>query len=866
MFRILRPLGAALFTLILLTACDSGRSTQVQPAKNIEDSFRVVAQPPVANDLILDRYLVGIQRSALEKEFLLRSEMILQAVVPSFQGLRSRIVAFREHGDQLVMLEATHGHVVDSSVPATLVLAKFPIVREQNGVLYFDLNAGFSHLYLAGDWYGSSGPEGRTYNPNIAFGAAPLSLNFIEEARFDANNTLIVTQVGQLRTTTPDGPISSPLKARYFFTTYRPDPAFKPVDMSSDFTQFGYFEVNPLLQSNGTRVLASKFQHTKPIVFGVSHNTPPEFRAAVKEGILYWNKAFGRDIMKAVDAPADARAPMADLNLIQWINWDDAGAAYADAQMDPRTGEILNAQVFMTSAFAVGGKASARRLLRQISARPSKPALRVVMKGFDSSSTCRRAVEANFAATLTEILSSPAVEDKEVLRAAQDYVRNVVAHEVGHTLGLRHNFAGSLAANYKPSDQPQILKQYFTQGTVDPNRVSSSSVMDYDNFIDALVAGHQMKHGRTAYSYDEMAIRHLYDGVAYSRSEVPPFCTDEGTSIWMDCAVWDSGPSTIESRIYFGQQFAEKVPLALMRSFVDAKSPTGGLAPIPLERVAFDAEALAKQMVQERGSFLASLEKASRLLAIERPYDVVDSINREEVSARKLDYAKQEIDRQGGLASLLAPWSVAKMQSLAATVDTMVDSGLYDKGVDESNNAYQFSRQEMELIRRRSKDVLAKIFELLPELEQNSLSAWTAPLAEHALSDEYASVLKDRVEEILLATTGVTVSGTVNLDDGTAITVQLPVFKHKHALRKAAYALLQREGKPSVEWGYAQREVIKGQLGMIIEAGFHGKWDHVETEGMDRPILRWYLENKEIYGGMDDVNSILVQALRERMK
>ena len=47
--------------------------------------------------------------------------------------------------------------------------------------------------------------------------------------------------------------------------------------------------------------------------------------------------------------------------MIQWLNWDQAGYAYADAQMDPRTGQVLHAQIFLPSSFAFGGIEEARK-------------------------------------------------------------------------------------------------------------------------------------------------------------------------------------------------------------------------------------------------------------------------------------------------------------------------------------------------------------------------------------------------------------------------------------------------------------------------------------------------------------------------
>mgnify|MGYP000517644175 CR=1 FL=1 len=87
---------------------------------------------------------------------------------------------------------------------------------------------------------------------------------------------------------------------------------------------------------------------------------------AIREGILYWNTVMGRTFVEVVNAPAGRHAPDPDLNIIEWINEDDAGFAYADAQVDPRTGEVLHAQVFLTSGWAVYSREQAFRLAVQI--------------------------------------------------------------------------------------------------------------------------------------------------------------------------------------------------------------------------------------------------------------------------------------------------------------------------------------------------------------------------------------------------------------------------------------------------------------------------------------------------------------------
>src|SRR5690606_27752118 len=97
---------------------------------------------------------------------------------------------------------------------------------------------------------------------------------------------------------------------------------------------------------------------------------------------------------------------------------------YADAQMDPRTGEILHAQVYMTSAFAFGSKNSVRRLLRMAAENKDELKSMFLPMG-ESGRLCDREEHGTFEYALQEVLVAD-LSDEAILKISQDYIREVV--------------------------------------------------------------------------------------------------------------------------------------------------------------------------------------------------------------------------------------------------------------------------------------------------------------------------------------------------------------------------------------------------------------------------------------------------------
>ncbi|HEX4924201.1 MAG TPA: zinc-dependent metalloprotease, partial [Bdellovibrionales bacterium] len=618
-------------------------------------------------------------------------------------------------------------------------------------------------------------------------------------------------------------------------------------------------------------VHATRFHPAKPITFAISANTPPEFKDAVREGVLYWNQAFGKDVVKVIDAPQGVVAPDLEYNVVQWVNWDGAGFAYADAQMDPRSGEILHAQVYMTSAFAYLGKWRARELFKKLKPSTHSHAKRVSLAGFMQDGMCdfslREALEKSFD---TILLNEK--DEAKLLQAAQDYVREVMAHEIGHTLGLRHNFAGSLAANYALSEREQLMKSYFEKGQAPAGIITSSSVMEYQLFDEGVITGDQIKRKEKAYGYDEKAIRNLYYGEAVNPNEIPLFCTDSHAGQYVDCMRFDIGASSVEYTKWAVENYARNLPYSLISTYIIAKAPPYGADPVPVQQVSLNPVLLAKGMLGSRYALLGAMTEQGRLLKIHRTFGAVGTFNSDKVKASEMQYMANEAKRLGGLGAVLSAVDNAFAEREYKRFEELLDSGAYTTGVGPDGKKYTFTNDELALIKRDVRLAYEKLQLELVKEDINIMSLPTPPappgmtarpliLVEHELTEEIAALNALRVRNYALASTGEFLTGEMSYVEEVpasqpgaqaqkltkVTTVKLPKFLYPAAIRVLAPAMLKDGKSQSLTWGLAERAKIKKDYTDLLTGALGGVTiEKVKPEELPVPMARWVLENRKV--------------------
>lgn len=869
----------------LLGACTKSpvrQESQFAPAPSIESSFKITAVSPLSSpagalDIKADHAKISISKDALEKEFLLQVQIISQAMAPQFRGMESRIVSFRKEEGQLYLIETSKGHNFARHLPQTLLLAEFPIVAESDTDITFDFNKGMSRLFVTTDWRTSDFGNA----PDGDLEALKTSFSYIADSSFK-NNTLLIHQFAQIEVPTAQGSITqSPYEMRYSLAPYLTNEGFEPTVSPATLDRMGFFEVSSLMNDQGgMTTFASKRDLRKPIVYAISSNTPAEFKQAVKDGILYWNRALGKELISVVDAPPGVTAPDTEANIVQWVEWDAAGFAYADAQMDPRTGEILHQQIYFTSAWALYGQMNARQLAKSLRAESGEATRKVgvTLAGFKPQALCdmdlNEALADSTGALLTKDLSP-----EQALKAAQDLIREVVAHEVGHTMGLRHNFAGSLSANYKVADREKLFKQYLDTGSAPAGVVTSSSVMDYQFPLESMLNGDQIAKGQPAAEYDQKAIQALYFGAQFKANEMPLFCTDSHVMAGIpDCKPYDAGPSMVDWMQYQTRASMDSLPYTLLFTFQAAKAPLFGAEPTSIDQVAPDAAHAAQSTLSLEKNFVSTYAESSNLLSSMRSFGYANSSNIKDIRAKTENFLLGEIVKAGGLHKVFFETDLGFADREYAKFEKLLSVPENVHGTTPAGKPFAFSEAEIAVIKQTVKQFYQTLqTELLKQesailagaKENEKATPSTEPVKSTRFSkgefaNVYAAYLSDRANEFLFntTTTPITVqkvSGTETwimanvggqAPSPTITTYTLPQFGYPFEIRERAAKFLAPERSKDLGWGLAQRAVLQTKYADFITASFAPIATMTSTPNVEvkkyatgpQPLLEWLMD------------------------
>ncbi len=184
----------------------------------------------------------------------------------------------------------------------------------------------------------------------------------------------------------------------------------------------------------------------EPIVYYLDPGTPEPVRSALLEGARWWNQAFTaigyKDGFQVKMLPEDADPLDLRYNVIQWVHRSTRGWSYGASITDPRTGEIIKGHVSLGSLRIRQDFMIAQALLNQPFAES------------DSNTD-------------------------PMLQMALARIRQLSAHEVGHTLGFTHNFASSTNGRASVMDYPHPLLQ-ITNGQLNFSQAYDTGIGEWD--------------------------------------------------------------------------------------------------------------------------------------------------------------------------------------------------------------------------------------------------------------------------------------------------------------------------------------------------------------------------------------------------
>ncbi|MBJ7879895.1 zinc-dependent metalloprotease [Gelidibacter salicanalis] len=391
-----------------------------------------------------------------------------------------RLVKFIKTGNKLLLVQPnqnfraiTENALEKKSIEqafATSVLFGFKIEDTINGNYVIDLTP-----FLMQDAHGvadrlKSQNEG-TYKLDLSKSALSLERTkaFPKNVEFEALLTFDGEAKGRhIKSVTPTSSLISVIQHHSFVEL--PDHNYKPrtFDPRSGAISISYMDYatpieEPIVKRFTIRHRLEKknpelpmSEAVEPIIYYLDPGTPEPVRTALLEGGRWWNDAYEaigfKDAFQIKMLPDDADPMDCRYNVIQWVHRSTRGWSYGASVVDPRTGEIIKGHVSLGS-------------------------LRIRQDFMIAQ------------AVLNQPFANSDANTEPMLQMALSRIRQLSAHEIGHTLGFAHNFAASSTSDASVMDYPHP-KISLKDGTISLDNAYTDGIGIWDKIT-------------VAYSYSE---------------------------------------------------------------------------------------------------------------------------------------------------------------------------------------------------------------------------------------------------------------------------------------------------------------------------------------------------------------------------
>jgi Met-zincin/Domain of unknown function (DUF5117) len=216
---------------------------------------------------------------------------------------------------------------------------------------------------------------------------------------------------------------------------------------------------------------AAVSEAVNPIVYYVDNGVPEPIRSALVEGASWWAQAFEaagfKNAFRVEILPLDADPMDVRYNMINWVHRSTRGWSYGASVWDPRTGEIIKGNVSLGSL----------RIRQDVLLGTGMvPPITAQTDGMGAYCEAGDSPEMSYLATAST--GDPATDSAAMALAR---IRQLSAHEVGHTLGFSHNFAASSYGRASVMDYPAPWVE-IKDGKLDLSNAYAAGIGEYDKF------------------------------------------------------------------------------------------------------------------------------------------------------------------------------------------------------------------------------------------------------------------------------------------------------------------------------------------------------------------------------------------------